>query len=134
MGYRLPLDSLPWVTAADYPYPIAQDHYAERQALPHAVDRRARTTSPTTTPTSQAAALPKAAPWLWVPAACRGLGGRQRNGSAGRRQPPCPARHQPNTPPAKFPVAALDHPHRHLRGGARPTRANGPHVELAGKA
>ena len=34
MGYRLPLDSLPWVSQGDYPYLIAQDPYAARQPLP----------------------------------------------------------------------------------------------------
>ena len=34
MGYRLPLDSLPWVSAADYPYHIEQDPSIPRDALP----------------------------------------------------------------------------------------------------
>jgi uncharacterized protein (DUF2126 family)/transglutaminase-like putative cysteine protease len=34
MGYRLPLDSLPWVAASDYPYHIEQDPSAARDALP----------------------------------------------------------------------------------------------------
>ena len=34
MGYRLPLDSLPWVAAADYPYHIEQDPSVPRDALP----------------------------------------------------------------------------------------------------
>ena len=34
MGYRLPLDSLPWVAPADYPYHIEQDPQAPRDALP----------------------------------------------------------------------------------------------------
>ncbi len=34
MGYRLPLDSLPWVSAADYPYHIEQDPSTPRDALP----------------------------------------------------------------------------------------------------
>ena len=34
MGYRLPLDSLPWVAASDYPYHIEQDPSAPRDALP----------------------------------------------------------------------------------------------------
>ena len=33
MGYRLPLDSLPWVTPADYPYLIEQDPFAPRAPL-----------------------------------------------------------------------------------------------------
>jgi uncharacterized protein (DUF2126 family)/transglutaminase-like putative cysteine protease len=41
MGYRLPLDSLPWVTKGDYPYLHEHDPFAERSALaPHADIRR----------------------------------------------------------------------------------------------
>lgn len=42
MGYRLPLDSLPWVNESDYPYTHAQDPFAERKALPHAAALRAQ--------------------------------------------------------------------------------------------
>ncbi len=35
MGYRLPLDSLPWVSQGDYPYLIEQDPYAAREPLAH---------------------------------------------------------------------------------------------------
>jgi uncharacterized protein (DUF2126 family) len=34
IGYRLPLDSLPWVTPADYPYVYEQDLHVERSPLP----------------------------------------------------------------------------------------------------
>ncbi|MBI3345640.1 MAG: transglutaminase family protein [Burkholderiales bacterium] len=34
MGWRLPLDSLPWVSKGDYPYLIEQDPFAPRDALP----------------------------------------------------------------------------------------------------
>jgi uncharacterized protein (DUF2126 family) len=34
MGYRLPLDSLPWVAQSDLPHLIAQDPFAPREALP----------------------------------------------------------------------------------------------------
>ncbi|MDR7093931.1 transglutaminase family protein [Hydrogenophaga laconesensis] len=34
MGYRLPLDSLPWVSAGDYPYHIEQDPHSARDPLP----------------------------------------------------------------------------------------------------
>ena len=33
MGYRLPLDSLPWVKESEYPYMIEQDPFAPRTAL-----------------------------------------------------------------------------------------------------
>ncbi len=34
IGYRLPLDSLPWVTSTDYPYTYEQDLHVERPPLP----------------------------------------------------------------------------------------------------
>ncbi|MFZ5890141.1 MAG: DUF2126 domain-containing protein [Myxococcota bacterium] len=34
MGYRLPVDSLPWVLESDYPYVHERDPFAERPALP----------------------------------------------------------------------------------------------------
>ena len=40
MGYRLPLDSLPWVSAADYPYHIEQDPSTPRDALPEGTATR----------------------------------------------------------------------------------------------
>jgi transglutaminase-like putative cysteine protease len=42
MGFRLPLDSLPWVSKGDYPYLIEQDPYASRNPLPHAAALRAQ--------------------------------------------------------------------------------------------
>ena len=41
VGYRLPLDSIPWVTKKDYPFEHAQDPWAEYQPLTPA-DRRQR--------------------------------------------------------------------------------------------
>ena len=42
MGYRLPLDSLPWVSEADYPFHIDHDPFAPRSALPAAARLRAQ--------------------------------------------------------------------------------------------
>ncbi|KVH63417.1 IMP dehydrogenase, partial [Burkholderia sp. MSMB1072] len=42
MGYRLPLDSLPWTARADYPYLVERDPFAPRDALPDAAAIRAR--------------------------------------------------------------------------------------------
>ena len=43
MGWRLPLDSLPWVTKGDYPYLIEQDPFAPRGMLPAPAALRAQT-------------------------------------------------------------------------------------------
>ena len=40
MGYRLPLDALPWVQAADRPYPVERDPFEPRTALPTAAAGR----------------------------------------------------------------------------------------------
>ncbi|PXW25460.1 transglutaminase family protein [Paraburkholderia caballeronis] len=40
MGYRLPLDSLPWVSAADYPWQYAHDPFAPSQPLRSAAEMR----------------------------------------------------------------------------------------------
>ena len=42
MGYRLPLDSLPWVSQTDYPYAHAPDPFAPQAALPQADRLRAQ--------------------------------------------------------------------------------------------
>ncbi|MDB5947784.1 MAG: dehydrogenase, partial [Ramlibacter sp.] len=46
MGLRLPLDALPWVSQADYPYLVEQDPSAPRDNLPPAADLQARYDSP----------------------------------------------------------------------------------------
>ncbi|MDB5752760.1 MAG: hypothetical protein JWP65_3181, partial [Ramlibacter sp.] len=40
MGYRLPLDSFPWASAADQPYQVAQDPFEQRAPLPTATALR----------------------------------------------------------------------------------------------
>ena len=42
MGYRLPLDSLPWASKTDVQYPIDQDPFAPRSPLPHAAAIKAQ--------------------------------------------------------------------------------------------
>ncbi|MFT4190658.1 MAG: transglutaminase family protein [Comamonas sp.] len=42
MGYRLPLDSLPWVSQGDYPYLIEEDPMAPRAPLPSAASLHGR--------------------------------------------------------------------------------------------
>ena len=46
MGFRLPLDSLPWVTTADYPFHIEQDAWEARGPLPIARQLPASAISP----------------------------------------------------------------------------------------
>jgi uncharacterized protein (DUF2126 family) len=46
MGYRLPVDSLPWVAPMDYPYVIPPDPFAERQPLPRRTEARVVRQSP----------------------------------------------------------------------------------------
>ncbi|MBB0016672.1 transglutaminase family protein [Burkholderia cepacia] len=50
MGYRLPLDSLPWASRADYPYLVERDPFAPRDALPEAAAIRARYAGPADAP------------------------------------------------------------------------------------
>ena len=54
MGYRLPLDSLPWVSAGDYPWNIEQDPFAPRAPLSSAADIRQQTSSRKNSITSSA--------------------------------------------------------------------------------
>ena len=42
MGWRLPLDSLPWVKSTDYPYHIESDPFSPRDALPAAAEIRSQ--------------------------------------------------------------------------------------------
>ncbi|CAM2164600.1 Transglutaminase family protein [Paraburkholderia sacchari] len=58
MGYRLPLDSLPWVSRADYPYLIERDPFAPGEPLPDADTLRARHAAPGAVPPSAPNAVP----------------------------------------------------------------------------
>ncbi|WP_175832769.1 DUF2126 domain-containing protein [Burkholderia cenocepacia] len=50
MGYRLPLDSLPWAARGDHPYLVERDPFAPRDALPDAAAMRARYAGPADAP------------------------------------------------------------------------------------
>jgi len=52
MGYRLPVDSLPWVAPLDYPYVVPPDPFAERHALPRRLEGRVLRQSPSDAPRS----------------------------------------------------------------------------------
>ena len=130
MGYRLPLDSLPWVSKGDYPYHVEADPFAPRGAS--AAQRRRSAAS--TRRMRSAAASPRAARWRcnarWP--AGRGLGGR---GGEPRRcecaatlsAARCSRRRvgQPAATPRPWRarralrIRALGHPHRAGGRGAR---------------
>jgi uncharacterized protein (DUF2126 family) len=57
MGYRLPIDSLPWVAPLDHPYVIPPDPFAPRSPLPKRGERRVRQL-----PTEERVGRPEAAP------------------------------------------------------------------------
>ena len=52
MGYRLPLDSLPWVKESEYPYMIEQDPFAPRGALSSAAALKLQNKKDTANPGS----------------------------------------------------------------------------------
>ncbi|MCJ0762696.1 DUF2126 domain-containing protein [Variovorax terrae] len=133
MGYRLPLDSLPWVSKADYPYLIEQDPTAPRDALPAAAMRQVR----------QAAGAPgderSAVPYL-SGAGPQGEAARVQQDGLGRFATPGNAREagQPEPrgfvrPPGRF-ESAQGHTRTALCVEARdPRRANGPKAETVGR-
>lgn len=73
MGYRLPLDSLPWVTESDYPYTHPQDPMAPREAFPFRQRfrsqnaRKDRAARPFTLHDAQALGWREQVPWIPQP-------------------------------------------------------------------
>ncbi len=106
MGYRLPLDSLPWVSEGDTPWLIAQDPFAPRPPLPSAAAIRAQ----------------RAAAQAQPPAAGRATGagtgapGGTRAGTASR-------------PPGRFESAGWLTRTALVVEARDPMRANGPKAE-----
>ncbi len=73
MGYRLPLDTLPWVHTKDYPYLIEQDPMVQRPALPAASQVQTRVAAGTSAQGARVDRLPKpleSAHWLPRTALC----------------------------------------------------------------
>ncbi|KQV60906.1 IMP dehydrogenase [Pelomonas sp. Root1217] len=119
MGWRLPLDSLPWVSKGDYPYLIEQDPFAPRGMLPAAAALRVQTLGVTS-----------AGP---VPGQLRGgkaggAGGAAAGGAGGTSDG------STRVAPGRF-ESARDVTRTALCVEARdPRRANGPAAERKGKA
>ncbi|AOI88717.1 DUF2126 domain-containing protein [Burkholderia pseudomultivorans] len=88
MGYRLPLDSLPWVARGDYPYLVERDPFAPRDALPDAAAFRARYAGAADAPRYLTGVHREAAPQTvmqWRDDGAAGGGGRHATEEAGRR-------------------------------------------------
>lgn len=115
MGYRLPLDSLPWASQADTPHLIEQDPMAPRDALPAAAGLRERYAMGLQGPASAR----QEAPWLLQ----EGAGRRPRGSAPGQAEPGDFA------PPERF-ESARGLTRTALCVEARdPQRANGPKAE-----
>ena len=78
MGYRLPLDSLPWTSKGDYPYLVEADPFAPRGELPAQQSMRGRYEQ-------GAAQQPAEAPWR--PQDNRGAPTGRGTGAAGQQEP-----------------------------------------------
>jgi uncharacterized protein (DUF2126 family)/transglutaminase-like putative cysteine protease len=133
MGYRLPLDSLPWVSKSDYPYLVEQDPSAPRDALPGAPDLRARYAAGKG-PAPAAAAVPYLAGVQKPAEAARvrqdGLGRYETDGSAlasGQPQPEDFVR-----APERFESAHWTTRTALCVEVRDPRRANGPKAEQVG--
>ncbi|MCE4556380.1 DUF2126 domain-containing protein [Roseateles cellulosilyticus] len=118
MGWRLPLDSLPWVTKGDYPYLIEQDPFAPRGMLPAPAALRAQVQGVT----------PAGASWPGA-AAAGGAGVASTSTGTGHshadngRQPPGRFENAHGITRTALCVEARD-----------PRRANGPKAETQGSA
>jgi uncharacterized protein (DUF2126 family) len=134
MGYRLPLDSLPWVKDSDYPYLHDYDPFAPRGELPAPAELRRqmlglgggaaarRTPMPRDTP-ARLCRRRHRGPAEQPAGRCRDRDGQPARGPGG-------ARHLPRA----LPVGPLDHPHRAVRGGARPAPGQRPQGREVGQA
>ena len=126
MGLRLPLDSLPWVSDADYPYMIEQDPSTLRSGLPAHTQLSARysphneTTQPHVQATSDVASTSAQAWSRWAgPASTTALDSRAVSQISTPEQAAKPV--TPAAAQTKFQTATkqLDTPNRHTSSAAQ---------------
>jgi uncharacterized protein (DUF2126 family) len=137
MGLRLPLDSLPWISKADFPYLVEQDPTAPRRALPEASTFQARYATPAAkSPSGDRSAVPYLSGTGPQAEAERrlqdGLGrydtaGNARDGAAGQPEPEDFVRS-----PDRFESAAWTTRTALCVEVRDPRRANGPKAESVG--
>jgi uncharacterized protein (DUF2126 family)/transglutaminase-like putative cysteine protease len=119
MGWRLPLDALPWVSKGDYPYLIEQDPFAPRGMLPAAAALR-----------TQVQGVTSGGPTPGLLRAGGSAGAASRAGPGGAAPPQAPG----EQPPSRF-ESAHGITRTALCVEARdPRRANGPAAEGKGRA
>jgi uncharacterized protein (DUF2126 family)/transglutaminase-like putative cysteine protease len=126
MGYRLPLDALPWVTKGDYPYLIEQDPFAPRAPLAaHATLRQ------------QFVGAPGGVDGAGDAAALAGRGGTGGPGAGGAGAGTGTASSDASTDPSRLPKRFASDPsvvRTALCVEVRnPVRSNGAKAELAAK-
>ena len=121
MGYRLPLEALPWVSQADYPYLVERDPMAPRDGLPPAAALQARH------------AQREVAPRTEAPRVAQDAYGRQdapaAAGAPGQPQPQDPSHRQPE----RFQSAQALTRTALCVEVRDPRRANGPKAEAVGQ-
>ncbi len=122
MGWRLPLDSLPWVSKGDYPYLIEQDPFAPRGMLPAAAALKAQVQGVTSGGPSSA--------WRDGGASGAGLGGF----APGDSPWPAAARAVNETVPDRQESAHWITRTALCVEARDPRRANGPQAEAQGEA
>ena len=128
MGLRLPLDSLPWVSEADYPYLIEQDPSAPRSGLPAHGALAARYEPGAR---ADAAAQAGARPDRLIDVLTGAAAGLQPSGLGSGPVPPPPGLSPTATPylPGTGPQAEAVRKLQSARGAA--TRQTGPNAQSA---
>jgi uncharacterized protein (DUF2126 family) len=137
MGYRLPLDALPWVSKEEYPYQVEADPFAPRGALPsaallreqfapHALGGRLGSSSPAARTEQPATGTPTGGTQALAPGAPRGDAGRSGVGTV------VPAQDLARSP-QRFESAHWITRTALVVEVRDPRRANGPKAEAQGE-